>query len=196
MNSPYDAADPTMFEYADGGYMMYRLSPNVNTHHAIEKLSEIFDRYSPSYPYQYSFVDQDYNHKFSEEVLVGKLDGIFAGLAIFISCLGLFGLAAFVAEQRKKEIGIRKVLGATVTQVWMQLTKDFIVLVVISCLIASPAALYFLQSWLQKYDYRVSIGPAVFIVSALGAIIITLVTVSFQTIKAAFANPVKSLKSE
>jgi putative ABC transport system permease protein len=196
MNSPYDAADPTMFEYANSDYMMYRLSSNVNTHQAIEKLSQIFNRYSPSYPYQYSFVDQDYDHKFSEEVLVGKLAGIFAGLALFISCLGLFGLAAFIAEQRTKEIGVRKVLGATVVHIWMLLSKDFIVLVVISCVIASPAALYFLKSWLQKYDYRTSIGPGVFVVSALAALGITLITVSFQTIKAAFANPVKSLKSE
>jgi putative ABC transport system permease protein len=196
MNSPFAAADPTAFAYGDGDNMLYRLSSNVNTHQAIEKLSLIFNKYSPAYPYLYSFVDQDYAHKFSEEVLVGKLAGIFAGLAIFISCLGLFGLAAFVAEQRTKEIGVRKVLGASVTQVWVLLSKDFIVLVVISCVIASPAALYFLQSWLQKYDYRISIGPGVFIVSALSAIAITLVTVSFQTIKAAFANPVKSLKSE
>jgi putative ABC transport system permease protein len=196
MNSPFHAVTPTMFEYGDGDYMMYRLAPNANTHQAIEKLSQIFNRYSPSYPYQYSFVDQDYDHKFSEEVLVGKLAGIFAGLAIFISCLGLFGLAAFIAEQRTKEIGLRKVLGATVVHIWMLLSKDFIVLVAISCVIASPAALYFLQSWLQKYDYRTSIGPGVFVVSALAALGITLITVSFQTIKAAFANPVKSLKSE
>jgi putative ABC transport system permease protein len=196
MNSPFAAADPTAFTYGDGDNMLYRISPNVNIHQAIEKLSVIFNKYSPAYPYQYSFVDQDYAHKFSEEVLVGKLAGTFAGLAIFISCLGLFGLAAFVAEQRTKEIGVRKVLGATVTQVWMLLSKDFIVLVVISCLIASPAALYFLQNWLRKYDYRIIIGPGIFIVSALAAIAITLITISFQTIKAAFANPVKSLKSE
>jgi ABC-type antimicrobial peptide transport system permease subunit len=196
MNSPFAAADPTAFACGDGDNMLYRLSPGSNPHQAIEKLSVIFNRYSPSYPYQYSFVDQDYAHKFSEEVLVGKLAGIFAALSIFISCLGLFGLAAFVAEKRTKEIGVRKVLGATITQVWMLLSTDFVVLVIISCVIASPAALYFLQSWLQKYDYRISIGPGVFIISALAAIALTLVTVSFQTLKAAFANPVKSLKSE
>jgi len=128
--------------------------------------------------------------------LIGKLSGIFAGLAIFISCLGLFGLAAFVAEQRTKEIGIRKVLGATIAQVWILLSKDFILLVLISCLIASPIAYYFLQSWLLKYEYRISIGPGVFIVSALLAITITLITISFQAVKAALMNPVKSLKSE
>ncbi|HEY4327899.1 MAG TPA: ABC transporter permease [Mucilaginibacter sp.] len=196
MISPFSAADPTMFEYGGGDYMIYRLSPNIQIHAAIEKLAHIFGKYSPAFPYEYTFVDQEYNSEFSEEVLVGKLSGIFAGLAIFISCLGLFGLAAFVAEQRTKEIGIRKVLGATVSQVWILLSKDFIVLVFISCVIASPIAFYFLQKWLTKYDYHITIGPGIFIVSAVVAIAITLVTVSSQAIKAALTNPVKSLKTE
>jgi putative ABC transport system permease protein len=199
MNSPYSAADPTMFNYtADyaNSHLLYQLTPNAKTHQTVEKLTQLFNKYNPAYPYDYRFVDDDYNQKFSEEVLVGKLAGIFAGLAIFISCLGLFGLAAFVAEQRTKEIGIRKVLGASVTQVWVLLSKDFIVLVVISCVIASPMALYFLQKWLMKYDYRITIGPGVFIVSAVAAIIITLITISFQAIKAAVANPVKAIRSE
>jgi putative ABC transport system permease protein len=199
MNSPYSNADPTMFTFSGdspNGNLLYLLSPNANTHQAVEKLTTIFNKYNPAYPYDYRFVDDDYNRKFSEEVLVGKLAGIFAGLAIFISCLGLFGLAAFVAEQRTKEIGIRKVLGASISQVWVLLSKDFILLVMISCIIASPLALYFLQKWLQKYDYHITIGPGVFIISALAAIIITLITISFQSIKAALANPVKSLRSE
>jgi predicted permease len=199
MNSPYSAADPTMFSFSGdypNGILLYKLAANINTHQAVEKLATIFNKYYPAYPYDYRFVDDVYNRKFSEEVLVGKLAGIFAVLAIFISCLGLFGLAAFVAEQRTKEIGVRKVLGATVMQVWVLLSKDFILLVTISCVIASPVALYFLQGWLQKYDYRISIGPGVFIISALAAIIITLLTISFQAIKAAVANPVKSLRSE
>ncbi|MDB5134119.1 MAG: macB 29 [Mucilaginibacter sp.] len=196
MNSPFGAADPTMFQYGGGDYLIYRLSPNIKIHLAIEGLTRIFNKYSPSFPFQYWFEDEEYNHKFSEEVLIGKLSGIFAALAIMISCLGLFGLAAYVAEQRTKEIGIRKVLGATVAQVWLLLSKDFIVLIVISCIIASPIAFYFLQNWLLKYDYHIKIGPGVFIVSAIGAILITLVTISFQAIKAALMNPVKSLKSE
>jgi putative ABC transport system permease protein len=128
--------------------------------------------------------------------LIAKLAGLFAGLAIFISCLGLFGLAAYVAQQRTKEIGIRKVLGASVSQVWLLLSKDFIVLVLISCVIASPVAFYFLKNWLQKYDYRVNIGVSVFIVSAMMAILITVITISFQAIRAAIANPVKSLRTE
>jgi len=196
MISPFAPADPTTFYLSKGGNMIYRLSANVPTHDAVEKITTIFNKYDPGFPYDYRFVDADYNSKFQIEVLIGKLSGIFAGLAIFISCLGLFGLAAYVAEQRTKEIGIRKVLGATIAQVWLLLSKDFIVLVVISCLIASPLAYYFLQNWLMKYDYRISIGPGVFFVSALLAIVITLITISFQAIKAALMNPVKSLKNE
>jgi ABC-type antimicrobial peptide transport system permease subunit len=199
MNSPYSAADPTMFTYnADvpDRILLYQLSPKINAHAAIEKISPIFTKYNPAYPYDYRFVDEQYNEKFSQEELVGKLAGAFAGLAIFISCLGLFGLAAFVAEQRTKEIGIRKVLGATVSQVWVLLSKDFILLVMLSCIIASPMAFYFLNKWLLNYDYRITIGPWVFVLSALAAIVVTLITISFQSIKAAVANPVKSLKAE
>ena len=175
---------------------MYRLAPNVNIQDAIKKIGKIFDTYNPAYPYIYQFVDEEYNRKFSLEALVGKLAGVFAGLAIFISCLGLFGLAAYVAEQRTKEIGIRKVLGASIAQVWLLLSKEFILLVMLSCIIATPVAFYFLKDWLQKYDYRITIGPGVFVLSAVAAIVITLVTISFQAIKAALTNPVKSLRSE
>ena len=197
MESPFTPVEPTVFNHGRGGnFAIYRLASNANTHDAIDKITKIFDKYNPAYPFNYKFVDDEYGQKFNLEVLVGKLAGVFAGLAIFISCLGLFGLAAYVAEQRTKEIGVRKVLGASVMQVWMLLSKDFIYLVIISCLIASPIALYFLSNWLQKYDYRISIGPGVFILSAIAAILITLVTVSFQAIKAALTNPVKSLRSE
>jgi putative ABC transport system permease protein len=196
MDSPFQAADPTMFIFDGGSNIIYRLSPNMGTHQAMETVGGIFNKYSPAYLFTYRFVDDDYNQKFNLELLVGKLAGIFACLAIFISCLGLFGLAAYIAEQRTKEIGVRKVLGATVSQVWVLLSKDFIILVIISCIIASPIALYFLQNWLHKYTYRISIGPGVFILSAIAAIVITLLTVSFQAIKAALTNPVKSLRSE
>jgi ABC-type antimicrobial peptide transport system permease subunit len=197
MDSPFTPVEPAIFNHGRGGNnIMYRLAKNANTHDAIAKVSKIFNTYNPAYPYIYKFVDDEYNNKFQLEVLVGKLAGVFAGLAIFISCLGLFGLAAYVAEQRTKEIGIRKVLGASISQVWLLLSKDFIVLVMISCVIASPVALYFLHGWLQKYDYRIAIGPGVFLLSALTAIVITLFTISFQAIKAALTNPVKSLRSE
>jgi putative ABC transport system permease protein len=198
MISPFTPARPTIFIYAPGwaNIISYRLSPTVSTQDAIAKLTPIFNKYNPSYPFLYHFVDEVYASKFNFETLIGKLAGLFASLAIFISCLGLFGLAAYMAEQRNKEIGIRKVLGASVSQVWLLLSKDFITLVSISCVIASPLAFYFLHGWLQKYPYRISITPFVFIAAGAAAIIITIITVSFQTIKAAVANPVKSLRSE
>jgi ABC-type antimicrobial peptide transport system permease subunit len=200
MQSPYNPADPTMFLYdydpSPHSLLLYRLSSRITTQEAIAKMTPIFNKYNPSYPFDYGFQDADYAKKFSSEVLIGKLAAVFAGLAIFISCLGLFGLAAYMAEQRNKEIGIRKVLGASVSQIWLLLTGDFIVLVLISCIIASPIAFYFLQHWLQNYDYRITIGPWIFIASATAAVIITVVTISFQAIKAAVANPVNSLRSE
>jgi len=198
MISPFKAADPTMFycSYEPQNVMLYKLSPNIKTQDAITQLTTIFNKYDPAYPYDYSFSDQQYASKFNLEQLIGKLAGLFAILAIFISCLGLFGLAAYVAEQRTKEIGIRKVLGASVQQVWLLLSKDFIVLVLISCLIATPISFYFLHHWLMNYDYRISIGAGVFVLGGLVALLITIVTVSFQSIKAAIANPVKSLRSE
>jgi ABC-type antimicrobial peptide transport system permease subunit len=198
MVSPFTAADPTMFYCSSRplNVMLYRLSPHVKTQDAIAKLTAIFNKYDPAYPYNYAFTDHEYASKFKLEMLIGKLAGLFATLAIFISCLGLFGLAAYVAEQRTKEIGIRKVLGASVQQIWALLSKDFIVLVLISCVIAAPVSFYFLQGWLLKYNYRISIGTGVFIAGGLLALLITIVTISFQAIKAARANPVKSLRTE
>jgi len=197
-NAPFSAAEPTIFIFQPGWTfnIMYRLSPEVSTQAALAKLKPVFNKYNPDYPYEYHFIDEDYAAKFDLEMLIGRLAGIFAALAVFISCLGLFGLAAYVAEQRTKEIGIRKVLGASVPQVWLLLSKDFIILVIISCVIASPLAFYFLHTWLQNYYYRIRIGPGVFILSAIMAIAITVITISFQAIKAALANPVKSLRTE
>jgi putative ABC transport system permease protein len=197
MQSPFEDVKPLVFTHGRGGNaILYRLNPGTDNHDAIAKIAPIFNRYNPTFPYIYTFVDEEYNRKFDLETLVGKLAGIFAALAIFISCLGLFGLAAYVAEQRTKEIGIRKVLGASVTQIWFMLSKDFLGLVAISALIASPIALYFLHQWLLKYKYRITIGPAVFVAAALTALLITLVTISFQAIRAAAANPVNSLRTE
>jgi ABC-type antimicrobial peptide transport system permease subunit len=198
MESPFSPVDPVLFQPVNNwsSQVIYRLAPGVSPHDAIEKVGRIFEKYNPAYPFSYDFVNEEYNQKFNLETLVGKLTAIFAGLAIFISCLGLFGLAAYVAEQRTKEIGIRKVLGASIIQIWVLLTTDFIMLVIISCVVASPIALYFLSNWLQKYAYRISIGPGVFVLSAIVAIVITLITISFQSIKIALINPVKSLRSE
>lgn len=198
VGSPFYNALPALYVYNPGwgGAIMYRLSPNVNTQQALKKIGAIFGKYNPSFPFAYRFADEAYNATFQLESLIGTLAGIFAGLAIFISCLGLFGLTAYVAEQRTKEIGIRKVLGASVSQVWVLLSKDFVFLVIISCVIASPIALYYLRNWLLKYSYHITIGPGVFIIAAFMALIITLFTISFQAIKAALMNPVNSLRSE
>ncbi|MCC6287435.1 MAG: ABC transporter permease [Chitinophagaceae bacterium] len=198
MVSPFSAADPTMFLSLAGpqANLIYRLAPGIQTQDAITQLTSVFNKYDPTYPYSYSFSDEQYAQKFNLEILIGKLAGLFAALAIFISCLGLFGLAAYIAEQRTKEIGIRKVLGASVQQVWLLLSKDFIVLVLISCLIAAPVSFYFLHNWLQNYDYRINIGAGVFVAGGLMSLFITILTVSFQAIKAAMANPVKSLRTE
>ncbi|HET6255912.1 MAG TPA: ABC transporter permease [Puia sp.] len=197
MESPYKPVAPAIFYHGQwGNTLIYRLSAHAKTQDALAVLTRLFEKYNPAYPYSYKFVDEEYSHKFSIELLVGKLAGIFAGLAILISCLGLFGLAAFVAEQRTREIGIRKVLGASVEQLWLLLSGDFLLLVVISCAIASPVALYFLHGWLQQFDYRIAIGADVFVLAAVAAVLITVLTVSFQAIKAAMANPAKSIRTE
>jgi putative ABC transport system permease protein len=198
VGSPFYSAGPALYVYNPGwtGSIMYRLNPNVSRQQAIKKISAIFNKYNPSFPFDYRFADEAFAATYILEALVGTLASIFAGLAIFISCLGLFGLAAYVAEQRKKEIGIRKVLGASVSQVWVLLSSDFIALVVISSIIASPIAFYFLHGWLQKYDYRIAIGPGAFLIAAALTIIITIFTISYQAIKSALTNPVKSLRSE
>ena len=141
-------------------------------------------------------MDEEYSKKFTAEQRIGKLAFLFAILAITISCLGLFGLASFIAEQRTKEIGIRKVLGASITNLWGLLSKEFVLLVVISLFIASPVAYYFMNNWIQKYSYHTEISWWIFVVAGVGALLIILLTVSFQAIKASLVNPVKSLKSE
>ena len=156
----------------------------------------MFRKFSPDQPFEYQFADTEYAKKFDGEERIGKLAGFFALLAIIISCLGLFGLASFVAEQRTKEIGIRKVLGASVFGVWNLLSKDFVILVSISFLIAVPVAWYGMNKWLMDYSYRINISWEIFLVAGLLALLIALFTVSFQAIKAALANPVKSLRTE
>ncbi len=198
IGSPYEAAIPTIYYIAP--YPIYtvniRIDPRVGASEAVKKIGKAISKYSPGEPFDYKFVDQQYGAKFRSEVLIGKLAGVFAVLAVFISCLGLFGLAAFVAEQRIKEIGVRKVLGATVFNLWRMQSREFVVLVILSCLIAIPIAWILLYQWLQQYLYRTPITWWIFAAAAGGALIITLLTVSFQSIKAAIANPVKSLRSE
>jgi ABC-type antimicrobial peptide transport system permease subunit len=176
--------------------LILKLNPEKNVQQSLSMIERVLKRYTPGVPFSYKFVDEQFEGKFKVEERIGKLALYFAVLAIFISCLGLFGMASFVAEQRTKEIGIRKVLGASVGNVWRLLSSEFLGLVLISCIIATPIAWYYLKNWLINYDYRISIGWEAFAMAASVALIITLLTVSFQAIKAAIANPVKSLRSE
>ena len=198
MQSPYKPATPTVFFY-DPTWVSdinVRIKAGVPLQDALGKIETVFKKYNPDSPFDYTFNDEDYAKKFSDEQRIGNLATFFTILAIFISCLGLFGLASFVAEQRKKEIGVRKVLGATVFNLWQMLSKEFALLVIISCFIAIPLAWYYLNNWLQQYEYKTTISIWIFIISGIGALAITLITVSFQSLKAAIANPVKSLRTE
>ncbi|HEY9001616.1 MAG TPA: ABC transporter permease [Mucilaginibacter sp.] len=198
MESPYLPAQPTIFmvDYNWANIITIKIKPTAPIQDALAKIGGVFKKYNPASPFDYHFTDETYAKKFSDEERIGKLASIFAILAIFISSLGLFGLASFVAEQRTKEIGVRKVLGASVLNLWGMLSKDFVGLVMLSCVIATPIAWYFLSGWLKGYQYHTTISWWIFIVSCIGALLITLLTVSFQAIKAAVANPVKSLRSE
>jgi putative ABC transport system permease protein len=150
----------------------------------------------PGAPFDYKFASQEYSAKFSTEDNIGKLAVVFTTLAIIISCLGLFGLASFVAEQRTKEIGIRKVLGASVPNLWRMLSGEFVVLIIVSCIIAVPTSYYFLSNGISGYDYKTEIAWWIFAAASGGALVITLVTVSYQAVRAALANPVNSLRTE
>jgi putative ABC transport system permease protein len=198
MQSPYEPVVRTVFVYSKNteNVLNVKLNPSSGASGAIDKIESVFKKYNSSQPFVYKFVDEQYERKFDDEQRIGKLSSFFSVLAILISCLGLFGMASFMAEQRTKEIGIRKVLGATVFNLWTLLSKEFIGLILISLLIATPIAYYFMHSWLQHYEYRTQISAWIFLLTAIGAITITLATVSFQAIKAALANPVKSLRSE
>ena len=198
MGSPYEPARQTIF-YLDSGpgnFLIMRINPQRSVAEAIREIQSIWKKYSPEEPFEFRFVDQEYQKKFANEQKVGMLAAIFATLAIFISCMGIFGMAIFVAEQRVREIGIRKVLGASVFHLWSILSRDFIALVCISLLIASPVGWYIMHSWLYHYAYHTELSGWVFAATGAGAILITLATVSYQTIKAAVTNPVKSLKRD
>lgn len=198
MNSPYNPVKQAVYllNYENVNFINLKLNPKKSTSESLAIIEKVFRSTIPTAPFDYKFADTEYATKFTQEVRVGKLAGFFTILAIIISCLGLFGLASFVAEQRTKEIGVRKIVGASVFNLWKLLSKDFVILVGIACLIAMPIAYYYLHGWLEKYQYRVSISWWVFVAAVAGAIVITLLTVSFQAIKAATTNPVKSLRNE
>ena len=198
MQSPYEPVKPTFFFLSSkwASVITVRLKPSAILQDGLAKVEAVFKKYNPASPFEYKFTDDEYAKKFEDEKRIGNLSTFFAILAVFISCLGLFGLASFVAEQRTKEIGVRKVLGASVFNLWQMLSKDFVTLVIISCAIAIPIAWYFLHKWLEQYAYRTDISWWIFVLAAIGAMVITLITVSYQAIKAALANPTSSLRSE
>lgn len=198
VESPYEPVRASLWhiDHGEPNLVILKLNPELSAHDALEKIKSVFMKHDPAAPFNYEFVDAVYARKFSDEERIGKLASFFAGLAIFISCLGISGLASFVAEQRTKEIGVRKVMGASVINLWGLLSRDFVLLVVLSLLLAMPMAWYFMNNWLQKYQYRSDMAWWIFAVAGVGSLTITLLTVSYQSIKAAMANPVRSLRSE
>jgi hypothetical protein len=197
--SAYQASTPFIFHISGGQHnwiVLVRVNPSLPMTTALAGISKVYSRHEPTYPIDYQFVDQEYAKKFTEELRIGRLSLLFTVFAVTISCLGLLGMASFMAEQRRREIGIRKVLGASVFTLWQLLSKEFLLLVVISLVIASPLAWFGMNKWLQQYPYRTSIAWWIFAAAGAGAFLITFFTVSYQTIKAALTNPTKSLRPE
>jgi ABC-type antimicrobial peptide transport system permease subunit len=198
MTSPFEPAYPMLMVYENrsSGMNTMRIKAGVPAQKAIAFLEAAFRKNNPSVPFEYKFVDQEFQKKFLTEELIGKLTNIFSALAIFICCLGLAGLASFTIEKRFREIGVRKVLGANVQQLLILISKEFLRLVVIAFVIAVPLTFWLMSNWLDKYNYRISISLWLFIVVGISMFLLTLVVVSLNTIKAATANPVKSLRTE
>ena len=194
----YGTSTPVVFyclpQYSS--LMYVRIKQQANPEQVLAKMEAVFKKDNPSYPFEYQFVDDQFNQMFLSEMLISKLSRVFASLAILISCLGLFGLAAYMAERRTKEIGIRKVLGASITGITRLMSRDFLQLVFISCLFAFPIAWWAMHQWLQTYSYRIEIRWWIFLAAGVLSMLIALITVSFQAIKAAIANPIKSLRTE
>ena len=197
-NDMYSPGDPLLMyvDTSDVSFLTIRIKEGAKLPEAISKIEGVMKSANPGFPFEYRFVDEQFNKHFQTETLIGKLASVFAILAIFISCLGLFGLAAYTAEKRTKEIGIRKVLGASTQGLAALLSKDFLKLVGISCLIAFPVAWWLMHNWLQEYNYRIHISWVIFLVAGVTALLIALLTVSFQAVKTAIRNPVQSLRTE
>jgi putative ABC transport system permease protein len=198
LQSPYEPVRPMIIQGPKSWFNVihFKLNEKNTTAENLKLAEAVFKKFNSEYPFEYHFVDEEYTKKFADEQRIGVLASLFAGLTIFISCLGLFGLATYMAQNRIKEIGVRKVLGASVMGVTTMLSKDFLKLVGIAFLFATPIAIYFMHDWLQHYSYRVDISVWVFAIAAFLTTLISIITVSFQAIKAALANPVKSLRSE
>ncbi|HVU98364.1 MAG TPA: ABC transporter permease [Puia sp.] len=199
IESPFDKVKPMMIKGPKANWfnlMHIKLNPAHSTAQDLAGVEQVLKQYNPLYPFEYHFIDQQYAQKFEDEQASGKLTAVFAGLTIFISCLGLFGLAAYMAENRRKEIGVRKVLGASVGSIAGLLSGDFVKLVLIAMVVASPVAWWVMSRWLAGYPYHIGLSIWVFVAAGFGAVGIALATVSFQAIRAAMSNPVKSLRSE
>lgn len=198
VQSPYQPVRASMWHLSGEmqNLFLLKVNPASSAKDAVKKIEDVFKRVNPESPVDISFVDEEYASKFGNEKRIGELATFFAILAVFISCLGLFGLASFVSEQRTKEIGIRKVLGASVGNLWRMLSQDFIVLVTISSIAAIPFAYYFISDWLKQFEYRTDVSWWIFVISVFGAVTITMLTVSYQAIRASLMNPVKSLRTE
>ncbi|WP_134089708.1 ABC transporter permease [Olivibacter sp. XZL3] len=197
-NNMYSAAEPLIFvpSVPSEGTLYIKIKSGEPLSEAIGKIEAVVKANNPSYPFEYHFMDEDFEQKFKSETMIQRLAGVFAVLSITISCLGLFGLAAFMAERRRKEMGIRKVLGASISSLANLLNKEFVLLVLVSCLIAFPLAYWFMENWLEKYQYRIHLHWSVFVLAGLGALFIALITVSSQAIKTALLNPTKTLRED
>jgi putative ABC transport system permease protein len=198
MTSPYAPVKPMMvlLDRRGSAFFLVRLKDGVQPQQALSHIETIFKKYNPQYPFDFSFVDQQFNQKFVTEDLIGKLTNLFAGLAIFICCMGLSGLTAFTIEKRFKEIGIRKVLGASIRQLLFLISKEFLYLVLLAALISIPVTWWLLHNWLESYEYRVTISIWLFAWSCAGVLLLTMVIVWLNSLRAALANPVNSLRSE
>jgi len=198
VSSVYEGNEPALFSplLSDTAVLTMRIAKHADMATVLPKIEDIFKQFNPEYPFEYRFLDEQFDRMFRLEALAGELSRIFSVMAIFISCLGLFGLAAYTAERRTKEIGIRKVLGASVMGLTNMLTKEFVILVGISCLFAFPLSYTLMENWLQNFSYRIDMAWWVFAVAGLLAVAVAIITVSFQSIRAALANPVHSLRDE
>jgi putative ABC transport system permease protein len=197
VNDPYDKIQPAIFLGEDGHSLhIIRIKPGTPIRTALAKIESVYKKFNPTSPFLYHFNDEDYDRKFQNETQIGNLATVFSGLAILISCLGLFGLASFVAEQRTKEIGVRKVLGARVVNLWALLSGDFLKLVMLSCIVSMPLSYFFMSRWLENYTLHTSLSLWIFVAAGASMLSITLATVSYQALKAALMNPVKSLRTE
>jgi len=198
VESPYGQTLPYIYLMSgDAPFVVtIKLNPAIGLSIAINEAKKVFAKYDAELPFDFKFVDQEFAKKFSDEKRIGTIASFFAALTIFISCLGLFALSSLIIEQRKKEIGVRKVLGANVLSLCKLLSRDFVVLVIVSFLIAMPSAYYCMHFWLENYSYRTAISWWIFAAAGVCSLLIAILVVNFQAIKAAMANPVDSLRSE